>query len=244
MKKTLLVAAVLFGLAASTAGAAEWSYEGPEGPDHWGALSPDYVACQRGRNQSPINIQGALQAKTAPLGLKYRAAAGSTVVNNGHTVQVDFGKGNTLTLDGHSFNLVQVHFHAPAENEIDGRRYPLEAHFVNADEQGNLAVVAVMFREGKRNAGLARIWPQMPQSKGSPVPLQGKFLPATLLPASLSYYRYSGSLTTPPCSEGVRWLVLRTPLQASKEQIQAFERIMGHATNRPVQPLNGRVVVK
>lgn len=246
MKKPLLTAAVAITatLCLAAAQAAQWSYEGVAGPEHWGTLSPDYAVCERGQNQSPINIQGALKTASAPLALHYNNAAGKTIVNNGHTIQIDFDKGNTFTLDGHQFDLVQVHFHAPAENEIDGTRYPLEAHFVNADAQGKLAVVAVMFQAGSPNASLARIWSQMPTSQGPTAQLSVKFLPSSLLPASLSYYRYSGSLTTPPCSEGVRWLVLQNPVQASAAQIRAFEQLMGQATNRPVQPLNGRVIVK
>lgn len=246
MKKLLptAAAAVAATLCLAAAHAAQWSYQGANGPEHWGTLSPDYSVCERGQNQSPINIQGALKTASTPLTLHYQDAAGKTIVNNGHTIQIDFDKGNTLTLDGHQFDLVQVHFHAPAENEINGKRYPLEAHFVNADAQGKLAVVAVMFQAGSPNASLARIWSQMPASPGPAAPLPVKSLPSSLLPASLSYYRYSGSLTTPPCSEGVRWLVLQSPVHASPTQIRAFEQRMGQATNRPVQPLNGRVIVK
>lgn len=246
MKKLLPIAAVVVTatLFLAAAHAAQWSYEGAAGPERWGTLSPDYAACERGQNQSPINIQGALKTASVPLALHYKGAVGKTIINNGHTIQIDFDKGNTLTLDGRQFDLVQVHFHAPAENEIDGKRYPLEAHFVNADAQGKLAVIGVMFQTGSPNASLARIWSQMPTTQGPAAPLPVKFLPSSLLPTSLSYYRYSGSLTTPPCSEGVRWLVLQNPAQASAAQIRAFEQLMGQATNRPVQPLNGRVIVK
>lgn len=220
-----------------------WGYQGNEGPAQWGMLSPDYVMCERGRNQSPINIEGALDAPLTPLIVDY-SAFGKNIVNNGHAIQVNFNPGNTLILDGGRFEMAQVHFHTPAENRIEGKSYPLEAHFVHADERGNLAVIGVMFTEGRANAGLAALLPRMPEAPGDPIGLNADIKPTDLMPKSLSYYRYSGSLTTPPCAEGVRWLILKMPVAASRAQIEAFEKIMKHETNRPIQPLNGRIVVK
>lgn len=244
MKNMILALAGLsLCLGLARADTAQWAYEGDRGPAHWGALSPDYIMCERGHNQSPINIEGALDAPLAPLETQYMAA-GKDIVNNGHTIQISFHPGNMLILDGARFEMVQVHFHAPAENKIEGKLYPLEAHFVHADDHGNLAVVAVMFTEGQANTGLKALWPQMPAGIGRPAALNIDIKPTDLMPASLSYYRYSGSLTTPPCSEGVRWLILKTPVTASRAQIETFEKTMGQKTNRPIQPLNGRVVVK
>lgn len=220
-----------------------WGYEGADGPANWGNLNPDFAVCEKGKNQSPINIQGALKASLPRLNVHY-SATGRDIVNNGHTIQIGFGPGNTLMLDGKQFEMIQLHFHAPSETEIQGKTYPLEAHLVYADLQGHLAVMAVMYKIGKANPGLTKLWTQMPATAGSPVPLEVRIKPAELLPTSLGYYRYSGSLTTPPCSEGVRWLVLKRPATASKAQVGAFEKIMKHHTNRPVQPLNGRVVVE
>lgn len=241
--KLTALACLSFATALPAAQAAPWGYNGNVGPQHWGDLHPDYIVCGMGQNQSPINIQGALEAKLAPLTVSY-PESGQTIVNNGHTLQVDFAPGNTLTLNGASFNMAQVHFHAPSENQIDGKTFPLEAHFVHVDKHGGLAVVAVMFEHGPANAGLARLWAQMPKQMNTPARLPAKVTPFDLLPASLAYYRYSGSLTTPPCSEGVRWLVLKTPVTASQKQIDAFSGAMGTHTNRPVQPLNARVVVE
>lgn len=243
-KNSALYGVVLLAMAglAQAGGGAAWSYEGDAGPQNWGKLDPAYALCESGRNQSPIDIKGALDARLPVLAMSYRNAA-SGIVNNGHTVQAAFPAGNVLTLDGAKFEMKQVHFHVPSENTINGKSYPLEAHFVHADAQGQLAVVAVMIKEGKANAGLAKLWAEMPRQAGEPVALKTQFKPADLLPPDRAYYRFNGSLTTPPCSEGVRWLVLKQPLSASKPQIEAFEHVMHHHTNRPVQPLNARVIV-
>jgi carbonic anhydrase len=149
-----------------------------------------------------------------------------------------------LALDNAAFQMKQVHFHAPSENTIHGKSFPLEAHFVHADSKGNLAVIGVMFTEGKANPALAKIWEQLPNEEGEPSTLKSRTLPSELMPENKSYYRFSGSLTTPPCSEGVRWLLMKNPLTASKEQIEAFKKAVHHDNNRPVQALNGRVIIE
>ncbi len=241
LRSSLLVAA-LFCALASAEEPPHWSYEGDTGPLQWGKLSPEYATCEAGRNQAPIDIERPLDAPLKPLQPSY-AAGSRTIVNNGHTVQVDFEAGDTLVVDDATFNLRQVHFHAPSENRIAGRSFPMEAHFVHADAQGNLAVLALMFEEGQANGALAKVWAALPASPGPASPLPDAITPAALMPKSMDYYRFSGSLTTPPCTEGVRWLVLKTPARVSKAQIEAFEHAVGHHNNRPVQPLNGRVVV-
>lgn len=241
MQKSRLCGAALL-LAAGLAHAGSWSYEGDEGPQNWGKLDPSFAMCETGSNQSPINIEGALSARLPALAMSY-GEPGKTIANNGHTVQINFAPGNVLKLDGAKFEMKQVHFHVPSENTINGTSYPLEAHFVHADDKGHLAVIAVMFKVGAANAGLAKLWAEMPAQAGDPVALTARFKPLELMPARKSYYRFNGSLTTPPCSEGVRWLVLKQPISASKAQIEAFEHVMHHHTNRPVQPLNARVIV-
>jgi carbonic anhydrase len=220
-----------------------WTYSGKEGPEHWGKLSPEFATCDIGRNQSPINIDETMRASPKPIrGIQKFPA--KEIFNNGHTVQVNFKTGNMLVLDSAPYQMKQVHFHAPSENTIKGKSYPLEAHFVHADAKGNLAVIGVMFNEGKANAGLTKLWPQMSDKESKPVALKTRVTPAEMMPENRAYYRFSGSLTTPPCSEGVRWILLKTPMTASKEQIEAFEKAVHHQNNRPVQPLNGRVVVE
>lgn len=226
----------------ATENSLHWGYEGQESPEHWGKLSPDYTLCETGKNQSPINIHGALKTHPTKPVLVFKQGQ-QQIINNGHTIQINVSDGNTLRLDDASFSLQQFHFHAPSENEIDGKQFPLEGHFVYKDKDGALAVLALMFKEEKANPQLAKAWQQMPAKVNQaailmqPVDING------LLPENRAFYRFSGSLTTPPCSEGVTWMVLEEPVSASAEQIRQFLSVLHHANNRPVQPLNGRVII-
>lgn len=220
-----------------------WTYEGKEGPENWAKLSPEFSACDIGRNQSPINIEGSIHAAIKSLKAIQKFPA-KEIFNNGHTVQINFKEGNMLALDNAAFQMKQVHFHAPSENTIHGKSFPLEAHFVHADSKGNLAVIGVMFTEGKANPALAKLWEQMPNEENEPTALKNRVISSELMPVNKSYYRFSGSLTTPPCSEGVRWILMKNPLTASKEQIDAFKKAVHHDNNRPVQPLNARVIIE
>lgn len=223
-----------------------WGYTGHEAPQNWGTLAPEYAMCKDGKSQSPINITR--DAVVATKGLEkikfdYKAKSNS-IVNNGHTIQVNFEEGSSITLDNKVFNLKQVHFHTPSENVIDGKSFPAEAHFVHASKDGELAVVALMFEEGKENKTVAKIWSKMPHKADATesFELSADFVNATL-PKDKAYYRFNGSLTTPPCSEGVRWLVLKRYATMSKEQLKEFFDLMGHTNNRPVQPINARKVM-
>lgn len=189
------------------------------------------------------DLSGLVEAKLAPLVLHYQAG-GNTVVNNGHTVQVGYAPGSTLQLDGTTFELKQFHFHAPSENLIEGKSYPLEGHLVHVSDKEEIAVVAVMFEAGKANPALAAAWGELPAKVGEIQALKAQLSAEQLLPENRDYYRFSGSLTTPPCSEGVRWLVMKQPVEVSQAQIDAFKAVMHHPNNRPVQPLNGRVVLQ
>ena len=222
---------------------AHWAYEGKEGPENWAKLKPEFATCAAGQNQSPINIDQTIDAPLKSLKGIQKIFA-KEILNNGHTVQANFKFGNMLLLDDVPYQMKQVHFHAPSENTIKGKSFPLEAHFVHADKNGNLSVIGVMFKEGKANSGLEKLWAQMPKEAGEPIALKAKVSASEMIPDNRDYYRFSGSLTTPPCSEGVRWLLLKTPMTASKEQIETFEAVMHHHNNRPVQPLNGRLVVE
>ncbi|HWL28711.1 MAG TPA: carbonic anhydrase family protein [Burkholderiaceae bacterium] len=242
-KKGALLVGLLFYGGFAHADAGSWGYTGATGPTHWGTLDPSFSVCDAGRSQSPINIQAPLTVGLPPLQLDY-AGQGKTIVNNGHTVQVDFDAKSGLMLDGTRFELKQVHFHAPSENQVNGKSYPFEAHLVHADASGNLAVIGVMFEHGAPNAGLQKLWADMPKDKNAATELKSAFAPADILPAARDYFRFSGSLTTPPCSEGVRWLVLKSPMTVAPDQVAQFEKLMGQPTNRPVQPLHARLVVQ
>lgn len=243
MKKAALTIGVMFACAnawAVTPGT-HWDYSGEAGPQNWAKLTPEFHSCA-GQNQSPVNLDGFIEAELEPLKVSYKAGA-TEVMNNGHTVQVAYDPGSTLTLDGKTFQLIQFHFHMPSENQIKGLSYPLEGHLVHSDEQGNLAVLAVMFREGERNATLASLW-DTPPADGQKQAVSPLLNIRDMLPADLDYYRFNGSLTTPPCSEGVRWLVLKQPIVASHTQIEALTKSVGHANNRPLQPLNARAILQ
>ncbi len=220
-----------------TAHAANWGYEGNHGPEHWGEFASE---CASGKNQSPINIRSATQAELAKLQLDYKGKV-VTLTNNGHTLQTSLEGANSLLVDGKQFTLKQFHFHTPSENHVDGKSYPLEAHYVHSDEQGNLAVVAVFFEQGDANPALARLLENVPE-KDNNVTIRAPFDASALIPTDKDYYRFNGSLTTPPCSEGVRWLVIQEPQTISAGQIEKFAKAMG-ANNRPVQPLNARMIL-
>ncbi|CAB5697166.1 carbonic anhydrase [Aeromonas dhakensis] len=241
MKESLLAATLLLCPAAFAA-TPHWEYSGEAGPAKWASLTPEFGQCA-GRNQSPVNLSGLVKAELAPLQFHY-LAGGHSVTNNGHTVQVDYAPGSSLELDGMHFELKQFHFHAPSENLIEGKPYPLEGHLVHANDQGELAVVAVMFEPGKANGALSQVWQSLPAKAGEQHALKEPVSAEPLLPAKRDYYRFSGSLTTPPCSEGVRWLVMKQPVQVSEAQIDTFKAVMHHPNNRPVQPLNGRLVLQ
>ena len=241
MKESLLAAALLLCPTAFAA-TPHWEYSGEAGPAKWASLTPEFGQCA-GSNQSPVNLSGLVKAELAPLQFHY-LAGGRSVTNNGHTVQVDYAPGSRLELDGMHFELKQFHFHAPSENLIEGHSYPLEGHLVHANDQGELAVVAVMFEPGKANGALSQVWQSLPAKAGEQRQLKEAVSAEPLLPAKRDYYRFSGSLTTPPCSEGVRWLVMKQPVQVSQAQIDAFKAVMHHPNNRPVQPLHGRLVLQ
>jgi len=222
---------------------AHWGYSGPEGPEHWGALDPAYATCSQGKNQSPVNLTGMIESSLSPIAINYQSG-GNEILNNGHTIQVSYKPGSTITVAGHQFELKQLHFHSPGENTIEGHSYPMEAHFVHADKGGNLAVIAVMYKTGKKNAELEKAWGHMPENAGEKNALAEHVNAGKLLPHDHDYYRFNGSLTTPPCSEGVWWLVMKHYDTASKEQIDEFAQTMHHPNNRPLQPLNARVILK
>jgi carbonic anhydrase len=243
LSTSLIILLSATGFAQADSSKPHWGYSGHEGPEHWGELDASYAACANGKNQSPINLSNFVEAELEPLGFDYGSQS-SEILNNGHTVQVNFTPGSTLVVDGRTFELKQVHFHTPSENVIDGKPYAMEAHFVHADPQGNLAVVAVMFDQGTEHAVLAKLWSEMPEKAGDKHPLVNKTRGDALMPGSRDYFRFAGSLTTPPCTEGVIWLVMKEALTASKEQIARFAQVMHHPNNRPVQPLNGRMVMQ
>ena len=244
MKRDIIVAAAWLASAAIAPALAQhhhWSYSGEGAPSHWGELDPEFASCASGKSQSPIDLPRSAKGENKPLRFEYRPG-GTRIVNNGHTVQVEYAPGSTLVIDGQPYELKQFHFHAPSENTIAGKHYPMEGHLVHADKDGHLAVVAVMFSEGKPNPAVETLWANMPAKESEEHAFTQPLDASALLPAGRHYYRFAGSLTTPPCSEGVTWIVLSQPVTVSRKQLAAFTHTMGHANNRPVQPLNARKV--
>jgi carbonic anhydrase len=240
--KTLMVA-ILVTFWAGVGFAQHWSYTGEGGPENWAKLDAKFAMCGEGRNQSPIDLSNLIEADLKPLKFEYKTGV-AEIVNNGHAVQVNYATGSFVTVDGRTFELQQFHFHSPSENRIKGRQFPLEGHLVHADKDGNLAVIAVMFEEGAANPLLTNLWQMMPAKVGEKIALPADLSVAQMLPSDRDYYRYNGSLTTPPCTEGVWWLVLKRPATVSKEQVLQFSKALGFANNRPVQPVNARPVLQ
>ncbi len=217
-----------------------WSYSGDTGPDHWKDCAA-YSDCG-GAAQSPINIVGAVNDPTlTDIVLDYDSSK-TAIVHTGHSLQWNYDDGSTITMNGVSYELEQFHFHTSSEHTVDGRSYPMEVHFVHKDDAtGKLGVVGVMFSEGAANPTLAKFMDNLPTSKDQRYDNAMKYIASDLMPAEKGYYTYPGSLTTPPCSQIVTWAVLKTGVEASKQQIDKMHEIM-HTNNRPVQPLNGRAI--
>jgi carbonic anhydrase len=221
-----------------------WDYQGHYSPAHWGEMKEEFAMCSKGKMQTPINIIATQDVELKPLDLQYNASS-VNVINNGHTVQVNIDNGSVFDIDGTKYHLKQFHFHTPSENNINGQEYPLEAHFVHATQDGHLAVVAVMFEEGQENPILSKIWSKFPLKQNQLVylNLNADNIKA-IMPKDKDYYKFMGSLTTPPCSENVKWFVLKTPVTISKEQVQRFYDLFGHSNNRPLQDRNNRMILE
>lgn len=220
-----------------------WSYSGEGGPQAWGKLKPEFNVCAIGKRQSPINIEDnyTLQGPAEPLQFNYQPSSGS-VVNNGHTIQVDVHGDNTLTVRGSVYRLVQFHFHTPSEEQVNFRSFAMVAHLVHRNAEGQLAVVAVLLDLGVANTLVNTVWTYMPLDTQDRVRLpEGLLNMNELLPKDQRYYQFIGSLTTPPCTEGVLWMVMKTPTQISREQLKLFQQLYPNNA-RPVQPINGRPV--
>lgn len=243
MNKKVAAAIVLAigvsGVATASGGKAHWSYEGHEGPAHWGDLNHDYHMCKAGKKQSPINVTAAHKADLAKIHFSYKASA-KEILNNGHTIQVNMNKGSSISVAGKKYNLLQFHFHSPSEHQVNSVHADMVAHFVHQAEDGQLGVIGVLFNKGKANTTLAKLWHEMPKQHDNKHSLAAvKVNVSKLLPANKTYYNYSGSLTTPPCSEGVNWMVLQAQGAVSEEQVNAFTSIFAKSI-RPIQGLNGR----
>ncbi len=227
-----------------------WGYGEDDGPMHWAALSPDYATCASGREQSPIDLVAATTGEQAGMSRNYKAASLRIirhehivdVIDNGHTIQINYDEGSTLQIGEASYELKQYHFHSPSEHTIEGQHLPMEMHLVHQSTEGELAVLGVFIEEGDHNPAFEPVWANLPDEVGEEVHHQHVAVNVDdLLPADHKTVRYQGSLTTPPCSEGVSWFVAVESIELSADQIAAFTSIF-QGNNRPVQPLNDRTV--
>ncbi len=217
-----------------------WDYQGEAGPQSWARLAPEFAKCSTGMRQSPIDIHDGIKVQLDAVQFDYRPS-GFRVIDNGHTVQVNPATGNSIEVLGRRYELVQFHFHRPSEERIDGRQFDMVAHLVHKDVDGRLAVVAVLLDRGSAQPLVQTVWNNLPLEKGEEVAARTPLDPAALLPADRSYYTYMGSLTTPPCSEGVLWMVMKQPVTIAAEQIAIFARLYP-MNARPIQQAAGRLI--
>lgn len=217
-----------------------WSYEGATGPEHWGELSPDFKVCQVGLQQTPIDLSSAMKGD-ASIAVDYHPVS-LRIVNNSHTIQAPASGGNAITIEGARYDLAQFHFHHPSEHTLDGVAFDMEVHLVHKSAQGGFAVVGVFMKAGAHNDALDAVFNCMPLVEGGEVLAPKPFDPSVLLPANRAGFRYMGSLTTPPCSEGLVWTVFREPIEVSQEQIRRFALLFPNNA-RPIQHRNDRLLV-
>ncbi|HTA72906.1 MAG TPA: carbonic anhydrase family protein [Gemmatimonadaceae bacterium] len=241
--RCLIVALFIVPAVAHSQWKTPWSYEGPRGYAHWGDLDPDYATCKTGQAQSPIDIRSTEKADVAPIRFEYTSAPLKYLINNGYTIRVNYHDTSSFFVVGDKrYHLTQFHFHRPSEEYIHGKPYAMELHLMHTASDGAIAGVAVMIASGAANETVQRLWDHMPKVKGSEQEIPGVAIdPSGLIPGDLSYYLYTGSISAPPCTEGVLWYVLETPITLSPAQIAAFAELYPHDV-RPLQPLNGRVV--
>jgi carbonic anhydrase len=240
----LVVAAVCVPAGPRAQWKTHWGYEGINGPEHWGDLDPEYATCKAGKEQSPIDIRDAQKTELPAVRFEYKSGP-LKIINNGYTaVRVNYSRGNEnfLIVGDKSYELTQFHFHHPSEEYIHGKPSDMVIHLMHEASDGKLAAVAVLLKAGSANSTIQKLWKYMPQTAGKEEEIAGvEVNPAGLVPHETSYYTYMGSVTAPPCTEGVTWFVLKTPMDISAEEIGAFARLYPHDV-RPPQPLNGRVV--
>jgi carbonic anhydrase len=225
---------------AHAAHATHWDYSGSGGPEAWGQLQPEFAKCSTGTRQSPIDIRDGIKVGLEAVQFNYQPGS-FRVIDNGHTVQVNLGAGNSIEVMGRRYELVQFHFHRPSEERVDGRQFDMVVHLVHKDIDGRLAVVAVLLERGAAQPIIQNVWNNLPLEKGDEIAARGTLNPADLLPAERNYFTYMGSLTTPPCSEGVLWMVMKQPVQVSAEQIGIFSRLYP-MNARPIQSAAGRLI--
>lgn len=265
IKRILIVSAVVFSQFAyaelnDAAVKVQWGYKGNTGPIHWGELSSDFAVCSSGKTQSPIDIPRKTMKQIESLEIHYEPAPlvimddgptelmigkNQTIINDGHGIQVNFKAADKefITFNQQQYHLVQFHFHSPSENAWHGQAFPLEVHFVHQGPDGQLAVIGVFIKGGASNPAIEKIVSHLPSEEGKAFPIKDEAInPLDLLPSDRRLYSFAGSLTTPPCSEGVHWFMMAEPITATPAQIVELRKAAGGVNARPIQPLHGRVI--
>lgn len=220
----------------------DWGYDGAEGPSHWGNIKPEFALCKNGHRQSPINISNT-QKTDLPLKFDYKLSP-LQIIDNSHTIMINYAPGSSFRVGDKQYQLKQFHFHRPSEENIHGKHFDMVVHLVHADREGHVAVVAVLLEKGADNPLIHELWKHFPKKQNKVEVLDNVQIDLTsLLPVSRGYYTFSGSLTTPPCSENVTWFVLKHPVTVTAAEIEQFGKLYRHNA-RPTQPLYGRVVLE
>jgi carbonic anhydrase len=236
---TLVLAAAIY--AQDHAG--HWDYGELQGPSHWGELNPNFALCKEGHHQSPIDIRNTQKADLPSIQFNYKASA-LHIIDNGHTIMINYAPGSFISVGGTKYALKQFHFHRPSEETINGKGYEMVVHLVHANDAGKLAVVAVLLQQGEDNPLVRELWKDVPKEKEKEEAMDNVQIDvAGLLPPDRGYYTFPGSLTTPPCSEDVTWFVLKHPATISASEIEQFSKLYRHDA-RPTQPLYDRVVLE
>ena len=214
----------------------KWGYDGLMGPERWGT---EFATCAKGKSQAPLDIQGPFVKARTSVSADYKEGP-LKIINNGHTIQVVVSPGSTMSVQGESYELLQFHFHRPSEEHVEGKPSAMVAHLVHKSTAGNLAVIGVLLNEGQENALIRSVWSHAPKAESPETLIPGvEINPKSLMPLKLEFYSYEGSLTTPPCTEGVTFYILKSSVSISKNQVDTFPFKMNA---RPTQPLNGRKI--
>ena len=220
-----------------------WAYSGPRGPDKWGSLNPDFALCNAGSQQSPINIDNTITAALKPIKRLQKFPLKNIVLKD-HSLILDAGTGNMMVLDQKPYQLKYISVHVPSEHQIKQKSYAAELQMVHEDKTGHRVIIAVMLEEGSAHAGLEKLLGSLPKGKEQSKPLAIRVTPADLMPTKPAYYRYSGSLTAPPCTEGVQWVIMKESLKISKFQLGSLQQAIGEPNQRPVQDGQGRMILE
>ena len=220
----------------------DWGYTGSGAPENWGDLSDEFRPCRDGVQQSPVNITGYAPGDGPSLAFQYAGSAVSSH-NTGKSAYLDYGPGNSIDFGGHQYDLLWIHYHSPGEHLVDGESFAAELHLVHQDSAGSLAVVGLLFRSGVASPLVQALLDAAPGA-GDTVQLESGIEAAAYIPPDSGYFGYDGSLTTPPCTEGVRWIVMQAIGTVSPEQVAGLQALSGGANNRPIQPVGARSITR